>query len=160
MVRKKVIPDMVSTPAGWAFLNLPFYINANRNERWRTWMLRKSSNQIKKSGRSSRKRGYPMIEPKELKWPPTVVGGHFMSGERRPGRFRQAHGANKKRPEKSDPTQTSYHIPGRKSTGKRLRMRKICALHKNRCMHLGNIPSWKVGKFVLSYSHKEEIPKQ
>lgn len=38
---------MVSTPAGWAFLHLPFYINANRNESWKTWMLRKSSNQIK-----------------------------------------------------------------------------------------------------------------
>jgi hypothetical protein len=30
MVRKKVIPDMVRTPAGWAFKNLPFYINVKR----------------------------------------------------------------------------------------------------------------------------------
>ena len=49
--------------------------------------------------------------------------------------------AIKKRPEKSDPTQISYHIPGRKSTGKPFRMCKICALHKNSCLHLGNIPS-------------------
>ena len=49
--------------------------------------------------------------------------------------------AKKKGPEKSDPTQLSYHILLFKSMGNQRRKRKICALHKNRCAHLGNIPS-------------------
>ena len=47
----------------------------------------------------------------------------------------------KKRPEKSDPTPLSYHIPKRKSMPKPQPVVKICALHKNDCLHLGNIPS-------------------
>ena len=47
----------------------------------------------------------------------------------------------KKEPEKSDPTLLSYHNLIFKSTGKWLPAGKICALHKNRCLHLGNIPS-------------------
>ena len=66
----------------------------------------------------------------------------------------------KKGPEKSDPTPLSYHIRKRKSMPKCPPVAKICALHKNDCLHLGNIPSWKVEKSVLSYSHKEEIQKQ
>lgn len=48
---------------------------------------------------------------------------------------------NKKEPEKSDPTPLSYHTLSFKSTGKWLPEGKICALHKNRCVLLGNIPS-------------------
>ena len=32
-VTKKVIPNTVLTPAGWTFLYLPFYINANRDRK-------------------------------------------------------------------------------------------------------------------------------
>ena len=32
-VTKKVIPNTVITPAGWTFLYLPFYINANRDRK-------------------------------------------------------------------------------------------------------------------------------
>ena len=65
-----------------------------------------------------------------------------------------------KRPEKSDPTPLSYHNLLFKSTGKCCREYKICALHKNKCLYLGNIPSWKVRKSMISYRHKEEIPKR
>ena len=66
----------------------------------------------------------------------------------------------RKRTEKSAPTHLSYHNPSFKSTAKWPRHFKICVPHKIRCVHLGNIPSWKVEKIMLSYSHKEEIPKQ
>ena len=48
---------------------------------------------------------------------------------------------NKKGPEKSDPTPLSYHSIVFKSTPKWSAGEKICALHKNECLHLGNIPS-------------------
>ena len=55
-----------------------------------------------------------------------------------PGRL----GRGKKRgPEKSAPTHLSYHTPVCKSTAKWPGSFKICGLHKNRCLHLGNIPS-------------------
>ena len=47
----------------------------------------------------------------------------------------------KKGPEKSDPTPLSYHTSRIKSTANPARCCKICALHKSRCAHLGNIPS-------------------
>lgn len=39
---------------------------------------------IRKSSIIRRKRGYPMIEPKEKKWPPTEVGGHFLVRQNKP----------------------------------------------------------------------------
>ena len=137
---------------------LPFYINANRNDKLKNMNAAEGiPTKQEKPGRSSRKRGYPMIEPKEKKWPPAEVGGHFLCAA---GNGLGALPANKNRPEKSDPTQLSYHMQLFKSTAKRSRICKICIPHKSRCAHLGNIPSWKVGKIMLSYSHKEEIPKQ
>ena len=50
-------------------------------------------------------------------------------------------GAKKRGPEKSAPTHLSYHTPVCKSTAKWPGSFKICGLHKNRCLHLGNIPS-------------------
>ena len=47
----------------------------------------------------------------------------------------------KKGPEKSGPTPLSYHSLRFKSMLKSRRAVKICALHKNDCLHLGNIPS-------------------
>ena len=153
---------------------MPIATNAEEHE-----CCGRDSNQTKKPGRSSRKRGYPMIEPKEKKWPPMDVGGHFLVREEcrdtRPrvsgltGRAGSPPGRRvptgwkretKKRPEKSDPTPLSYHTLPFKSTGKWLPEGKICALHKNKRLHLGNIPSWKVRKSMISYRHKEEIQKQ
>ena len=62
-----------------------------------------------------------------------------------------------KRAGKTDPTRPSYHIQLFKSTEKCSARDKISVPHKNRCLHLGNIPSWKVEKSMLSYRHKEEI---
>ena len=50
-------------------------------------------------------------------------------------------GEMKTGPEKSDPTQLSYHSPVRPSTAKWEEPPKICILHKSECAHLGNIPS-------------------
>jgi len=58
--------------------------------RRKTGMLRKGFKPNTKPGRSSRKRGYPMIEPKEKKWPPTEVGGHFFPGSARSQTVRPA----------------------------------------------------------------------
>jgi hypothetical protein len=66
------------------------------------------------------------------------VGGHFIAS----GAADPAQGVPiKKGPEKSDPTQLSYHSALYKSTAKWPGRAKICALHKNECLHLGNIPS-------------------
>ena len=79
--------------------------------------------------------------------PPFDKGGVCKPGQQKTG------------PEKSDPTQLSYHSSGFKSTPKWSAGEKICVLHKSDCLHLGNIPSWKVRIPVLSYSHKEEPEK-
>ena len=67
-VTKKVIPNTVITPADWTFPYLPFYINANRDRKLKNMNAAEEipTKQVK-PGRSSRKRGYPMIEPKEKK---------------------------------------------------------------------------------------------
>ena len=86
--------------------------------------LRKGFQPNQKPGRSSRKRGYPMIEPKEKKWPLTdAVRGHFSVSEapclslweRWPasaGRrgFCRAAWAGAKKEGRKNPPQHVYHI--------------------------------------------------
>ena len=81
---------MVRTLAGWASISSVLHKCQSQRVSWGTWMLRKRFQPNRKLGRSSRKRGYPMIEPKEKKWPPTEVGGHFFPGTARSQTVRPA----------------------------------------------------------------------
>ena len=91
---------LVHLPAGLLFSSVIHKCHPQTNDEEHR-MLRKGFQPSWKPGRSCRKRGYPMIEPKELKWPPTVVGGHFMSV--RPWIRGKEKGSE-------NPTQHSYHI--------------------------------------------------
>lgn len=99
---------MVSTPAGWAFLHLPFYINANRNESRRTWMLRKSSNQIKSPVDPAESEVTQWLNPRNWNDPRRLSGVISC-----PGNGVQAASARRmaqiKRGRKN-PTQHKYHI--------------------------------------------------
>lgn len=65
MVQKKGDTRYGNDTCRLGFPNLPFYINANRDRKLKNMNAAEGiPTKIKKPGRSSRKRGYPMIEPK------------------------------------------------------------------------------------------------
>lgn len=165
MVRKKVIPDMVIHPPAGLFPSSVLH-KYQTQVSWRTWMLRKRFQPNPKSPADFQKARLPndWTQDRTGMTPDRRIGGHFYWLRRnrpRPGAPGQQPGREQKiGPEKSAPTQISYHKRLPESTAKCCPGSRICSLHKSGCLYLGNIPSWKVGKGVLLYSHKEEIQKQ
>ena len=139
------------------FPNLPFYINANRERKLKNMNAAEGIPTKLKVRSILQKARLPNDWTQGKEMTPDGCRGSFLCGLHPSGSLSAG---TAKRPEKSDPTQLSYHSHPCKSTARWTVSGKICALHKNGCLYLGNIPSWKVKKSVLSYSHKEEILKQ
>ena len=139
------------------FPNLPFYINANRERKLKNMNAAEGIPTKLKVRSILQKARLPNDWTQGKEMTPDGCRGSFLCGLHPSGSLSAG---TAKRPEKSDPTQLSYHSHPCKSTARWPVSGKICALHKNGCLYLGNIPSWKVKKSVLSYSHKEEILKQ